>query len=82
VGWPWGFAVARLWLIERNTSCEDKRPFVHKYEEFGAPKGLDFLQAFRQTADDLLYLPSTSFGVEADGLRVLHFVTDGEDTKG
>ena len=44
-------------------------------------KVLDFLPAFHQTADDILYLPLTSFGVEADGLRVLHFVTEGEDTE-
>jgi hypothetical protein len=44
-------------------------------------KVLDFLQAFRQTADDILYLPLTSLGVEADHLRVLHFVNEGEDTE-
>jgi len=47
-------------------------------EEFGAEKVLDFLQAFRQLADDILYLPLTSFGVETDGLRVLHFVAEDE----
>lgn len=45
-------------------------------EEFGAAKVLDFLQACRQLADDILYLPLTSFGVETDGLRVLHFVAE------
>ena len=47
-------------------------------EEFGAAKVLDFLQACRQLADDILYLPLTSFGVESDGLRVLHFVAEDE----
>ncbi len=47
-------------------------------EEFGAKKTLDFLQACRRIADEILYLPLTSFGLEADGLRVLHFVSEGE----
>ncbi len=47
-------------------------------EEFGAEKTLDFLNTFRQTADAILYLPLTSFGVEADGKRLLHFVFEGE----
>jgi L-ascorbate metabolism protein UlaG (beta-lactamase superfamily) len=45
-------------------------------EEFGAAQVLDFLQACRQLADDILYLPLTSFGVESDGRRVLHFVAE------
>jgi L-ascorbate metabolism protein UlaG (beta-lactamase superfamily) len=47
-------------------------------EEFGAAKVLNFLQACRQLADDILYLPLTSFGVESNGLRVLHFVAEDE----
>jgi L-ascorbate metabolism protein UlaG (beta-lactamase superfamily) len=47
-------------------------------EEFGTRKVMDFLQAFRQLADEILYLPLTSFGVEVHGLRVLHFVTEGD----
>ena len=38
---------------------------------------LDFLQACRQLADEFLYLPLTSFGLEADGTRLLHFVFEG-----
>lgn len=48
------------------------------FEEFGAAQVEAFLQAFRQLADDILYLPLTSFGVEAGGTRVLHFVTEAE----
>jgi len=47
-------------------------------EEFGVSQVMDFLQACRQLADDILYLPLTSFGVEARGLRVLHFVAEDE----
>jgi L-ascorbate metabolism protein UlaG (beta-lactamase superfamily) len=47
-------------------------------EEFGVKKTLDFLQACRRVADEILYLPLTSFGLEADGLRLLHFVSEGE----
>ena len=47
-------------------------------EEFGAQTVLEFLQACRQWADEILYLPLTSFGVEAHGVRVLHFVAEGE----
>jgi hypothetical protein len=48
------------------------------FEEFGVPKTLDFLNAFRQLADDVLYLPLTSFGLEVDGTRLLHFAFEGE----
>jgi len=48
-------------------------------EEFGVQQVLDFLQACRQLADEFLYLPLTSFGVEAHGLRVLHFVAEGQE---
>ncbi len=47
------------------------------FEEFGVSKVLEFLRAFRQSADEILYLPLTSFGVEVDGVRLLHFVTEG-----
>lgn len=30
-------------------------------------------------ADEILYLPVTSFGVEVDGRRVLHFVAEADD---
>ncbi|MBN1138960.1 MAG: MBL fold metallo-hydrolase [Anaerolineae bacterium] len=49
------------------------------FEEFGAEQVEAFLQAFRQLADDILYLPLTSFGLEADGVRLLHFVTESEN---
>jgi L-ascorbate metabolism protein UlaG (beta-lactamase superfamily) len=49
------------------------------FEEFGTRQVLSFLEAFRQLADDILYLPLTSFGVEADGVRVLHFVTEARN---
>jgi L-ascorbate metabolism protein UlaG (beta-lactamase superfamily) len=49
------------------------------FEEFGTRQVLNFLEAFRQLADDILYLPLTSFGVKADGMRVLHFVTEARD---
>jgi L-ascorbate metabolism protein UlaG (beta-lactamase superfamily) len=49
------------------------------FEEFGADQVEAFLQAFRQFADDILYLPLTSFGIDADGVRVLHFVTEAKN---
>jgi L-ascorbate metabolism protein UlaG (beta-lactamase superfamily) len=49
------------------------------FEEFGAAEVEAFLHAFRQLADEILYLPLTSFGVMADGVRVLHFVTEAEN---
>jgi len=48
------------------------------FQEFGADKVLKFLVAFRQAAEEILYLPLTSFGVEADRKRILHFVFEGE----
>ena len=48
------------------------------FEEFGAERVDAFLQAFRQLADDILYLPLTSFGLESDGVRLLHFVAESE----
>ncbi|RLC92823.1 MAG: hypothetical protein DRI77_12500 [Chloroflexi bacterium] len=47
-------------------------------KEFGVSQVMDFLQACRRLADDILYLPLTSFGVETRGLRVLHFVAEDE----
>ncbi len=52
------------------------------FEEFGATKVEAFLQAFRQLADDILYLPLTSFGLEADRVRVLHFVAEARSGEG
>ncbi|MBN1876957.1 MAG: MBL fold metallo-hydrolase [Anaerolineae bacterium] len=49
------------------------------FQEFDVKPVLDFLMAFRQVADEILYLPLTSFGVEVDGMRVLHFVFEGEE---
>lgn len=49
------------------------------FEEFGTRRVLNFLEAFRQLADEILYLPMTSFGVEVDGVRVLHFVTEAKN---
>ena len=49
------------------------------FEEFGTRQVLNFLEAFRQLADEILYLPLTIFGVNADGLRVLHFVSEAKD---
>jgi L-ascorbate metabolism protein UlaG (beta-lactamase superfamily) len=51
------------------------------FEEFGAARVEAFLQAFRQLADDILYLPLTSFGVDVGGTRVLHFVTEAESVE-
>jgi len=48
------------------------------FEEVETSEVIDFLQAFRQIADEILYLPLTSFGVTANGLRLLHFVAEGE----
>ena len=48
------------------------------FQEFGAQEMQDFLLAFRQVADEILYLPLTSFGVVVDGVRLLHFVVEGE----
>jgi len=47
------------------------------FEEFGVRQVLEFLRACRQLADEFLYLPLTSFGVDVDGRRVLHFVAEG-----
>jgi L-ascorbate metabolism protein UlaG (beta-lactamase superfamily) len=56
-----------------------KTSLYDMFEEFGVSQVLDFLQACRQLADDILYLPLTSFGVEVDGLRLLHFVAENGD---
>jgi len=48
------------------------------FAEFGAARVLEFLQAARQLADDILYLPLTSFGVEVGGKRILHFISEDE----
>jgi L-ascorbate metabolism protein UlaG (beta-lactamase superfamily) len=48
------------------------------FQEFGEERMRDFLQAFRQVADEILYLPLTSFGVIVDRVRLLHFVVEGE----
>jgi L-ascorbate metabolism protein UlaG (beta-lactamase superfamily) len=48
------------------------------FQEFGVAKVLKFLTAFRQLADEILYFPLTSFGVEVDNKRILHFVFEGE----
>ncbi|MDY0019303.1 MAG: MBL fold metallo-hydrolase, partial [Anaerolineae bacterium] len=48
------------------------------FQEFGVKKVQDFLLAFHELADEILYLPLTSFGVVVDGVRVLHFVAEGE----
>lgn len=52
------------------------------FQEFGEEKMRDFLLAFRQVADEVLYLPLTSFGVVVDRVRVLHFVDEGENAEG
>jgi len=51
------------------------------YQEFDPSDVMLFLQACHQLADEFLYLPLTSFGVEADHLRLLHFVFEGEGDK-
>ena len=48
------------------------------FEEFGVSQVIDFLQACRRLADEILYLPLTSFGLEADRLRLLHSVFEGD----
>jgi len=48
------------------------------FREFEVTDVLDFLTACRTLADELLYLPLTSFGVVANGRRLLHFVAEGE----
>lgn len=48
------------------------------FQEFEVGQVLDFLMACRQLADELLYLPLTSFGVVVNGRRLLHFVAEGE----
>lgn len=48
------------------------------FQEFGVRNVLDFLRAFRQLADNILYLPLTSFGLKVNDLRTLHFVSEGE----
>lgn len=55
-----------------------KTSLYEMFREFEVAQVLDFLTAFREVADELLYLPLTSFGVVADGRRVLHFVAEGE----
>jgi len=52
------------------------------FEEFGVSKVLDFLRSFRQVADEILYLPLTSFGIKVDGFRLLHFTFEGESDGG
>ena len=47
-------------------------------DEFGELAVQGFLRVFRQVADDILHLPLTSFGVEARGLRILHFVFESD----
>lgn len=49
------------------------------FEEFGVTRVEAFLQAFRQLADEILYLPVTSFGVEVDRTRVPHYVAEVRD---
>ena len=49
------------------------------FEEFGTARVEAFLRAVRQLADEILYLPVTSFGVEVDRTRVLHFVAEVRD---
>jgi L-ascorbate metabolism protein UlaG (beta-lactamase superfamily) len=48
------------------------------FREFEVADVLAFLTACRTLADELLYLPLTSFGVVANGRRLLHFVAEGE----
>lgn len=81
----------RLYPVPWGDNVEVQRVHFHAYrsppmqtslyemfQEFGVAQVLDFLMAFRELADELLYLPLTSFGVVADGRRVLHFVAEGE----
>lgn len=75
----WGEQVELNWLHFWAFRSPPMRTSLYDmFEEFGVSKTLDFLNAFRQLADDILYLPLTSFGVEADGIRLLHFAFEGE----
>ncbi len=48
------------------------------FQEFKVEEVMNFLLAFRQVADEILYLPLTSFGVAVDKVRLLHFVSEGQ----
>ena len=75
----WGEQVELNWLCFSAFRSPPMRTSLYDlFAEFGVPKTLDFLNAFRQLADDVLYLPLTSFGLEVDGTRLLHFAFEGE----
>ena len=75
----WGEQTELNWLhFSAFRSPPMRISLYDMFEEFGVPKTLDFLNAFRQLADDVLYLPLTSFGLEVDGTRLLHFAFEGE----
>ncbi len=79
---PWGDHVELQGVLFHAFRSPPMQTSLYEmFQEFEMKKVMDFLLAFRQMADEILYLPLTSFGVVMDdGLRVLHFVSEGEGT--